>query len=192
MFSRFVAELRSSPRLRLGLAAILGILWLYAILLLRDAVDAKMVQHQTLVRQIARAKTEAAQTQWRERAEAAKMAQVELESRLWQNGTLGLAQAAFQDWLNQQLVRAAIGRPAVTLAAMDEEGGKQAEGIPDDLWKVKAKLEFDFAPQSFNSLMAQLGGNDKRVVVETLNIRTEPIPRVEAVVAAYFQKARTP
>jgi hypothetical protein len=56
------------------------------------------------------------------------------------------------------------------------------------LWKVRAKLEFDFTPPGLMNLLKQITVNPQQVVVESLNIRKEPVPRVDMVLVANFQK----
>ena len=190
MVKLFLAELRNSARLRLGVALIFGVIWVYAILLLRDAQVAATAEYRSTSIKLSRLQAATEQGDWRERLTAAKTLQAELEGRLWRGATIGLARAAFQDNLNQQMRQAAVTRPSVSMGTADEENrgeGAQAGAI-DDLWKVKAKLVFDFNPISFNKLFVQLAEHPHRVVVESLHITKEPIPRVEAVLAAYFQK----
>lgn len=185
--------------MRWGLWLIFGILWLYAVLLLRDLVSEQTEQYANIAKKVARLQAEVQQQAWQDRVEPAKILRVQMESRLWQASTAGLAQAAFQDWLNQIFLQAAVSRPTITLSALDEKTPEKTDevektgttaAVPVDLWKVKAKLEFDFNPPAFLSLMTLIGGHDKKTVIESLIIRKEPFPRVEAVVAAYFQKQK--
>lgn len=201
MFATYLAQIRNNPRLRWGIWLIFGILWLYAILVLRDQLGEKTEQYAGTLKKLARIQAEASQKDWLERVGPAKILRVQVESRLWQAGTSGLAQAAFQDWLNQMFLQAAVSRPTITLSALDEKVPEKADeaekagataAVPDDLWKVKAKLEFDFNPPAFLSLMTLIGGYEKKTVFESLVIRKEPFPRVEAVVVAYFQKQKNP
>lgn len=186
MLNQFLFELKNSIRLRLGLALVVAVLWLNGVLSLRDALTEEARRTAQLAGQINRARQYAAQTEWPERAKQAQIAKVELEGRLWRSGTPGLAQAAFQDWLTQNLKRAEVGRPDVTMVP-DAGGGKAGEGT--DLWKIKAKLAFDFSPRSFESLMGQLVNHERQIVIEQLIVRRESLPRVEAVLVAPFQKA---
>lgn len=193
-FSALLSGLKANPRLRLGLWLIVGIAWLYGLLLLRDEALHATSEHQTLAKKIARIQAQAAQSEWPERVEPAQALQLELESRLWRESTIGLAQAAFQDWLNQAVQQASLTRPMVTVAAQEESATeKNAAGATEtdhngNIWKVSAKLGFDFAPKSFYALMERLAGHDKQIVVETLIIRGAPTPRAEMVLVAYFQK----
>ncbi len=198
MIDQFIAEIRGNWRLRALLAGAIAVLWVYAILNLREAAGARSQQYVGLEKQIARTRAQVAQTDWQKRLDSAKLLQVELEGRLWQNSTQGLAQAAFQDWLTQATIRATLGRPAVTMLALEDKGdaapASQADGTASgtptvQLWKVRAKVEFDLTPAGLLNLLKQIAVNPQQVVVESMNIRKEPVPRVDMLLVANFQRA---
>jgi hypothetical protein len=153
---------------------------------LRDHLEEAAKRHAQLAAQINRLRQYATQTDWPERAKQAQMAQVELEGRLWRSGTPGLAQAAFQDWLAQNMSKAALAHHEETLV---QEGDIHKTDSADEIWKIKAKLSFDFSPQSFTAWMAGLVSAERQVAIEKLIVRTEPKPHVEAILVAPFQKA---
>ncbi len=197
--NKLFSELQSNQRLRWGCWLILGILWFYGTLLLRDGAQAYVDQYGGTLKQYSRLTALAGQKQWLERGEAAKLLKVQMEGRLWQAGTPGLAQATFQDWMSQTLTQAGTTRPALTVTIFDEksadvpgQNAKEGAGEPvlADLWKITARAEFDFSPPSFYKLMVQLGSNERRVVIESLTIRKEPAPRADIVMVAYFQKGK--
>ena len=123
--------------------------------------------------------------------------QLDLENGLWRESTIGLAQATFHDWLSQLIQQADIAKPQLMVAAQDEEsaggegaasaGGRGTLAAPG-LWKVSARLAFDFNPQSFYPLLTRLTTQGKKVIVESLAIRSTPTPKAELVLVAYFQK----
>jgi hypothetical protein len=198
VIKQFLAEFRANWRLRMLLAGALAVLWVYLVIDLRELAIAKTQQYIGLERQIAKTRLQANQADWPKRLESIQLMQVELEGRLWQNSTPGLAQAAFQDWLTQATIRASLGRPAVTMLAVDEktDGGTPDGGaanpappIASQLWKVRAKVEFDFTPPGLMNLLRQIAMNPQQVVIESLNIRKEPVPRVDMLLVANFQKA---
>ena len=192
MFDQLLSQLRENPRLRWGLWSIAAILWLYGILLMRDALQENTVQYESALKRAVALQAKGGEKAWLERAEQARLLRVELDGRLWRAATPGLAQAAFQDWLNQSLLQAAIARPAITLAESGggekEAGDAAAAGMPEGIWPVKAKLEFDFDPKTFLALTRRLAENPQKVAVESLSIRLEPSPRAEATLVAYFHK----
>ncbi len=189
-----LAGIKTNPRLRLGIWLIVGIAWLYGLLLLRDEVKHATSEHQALAKKVARVGAQAGQNEWVERVEPAQAMQLQLESRLWRESTIGLAQAGFQDWINQAVQQASLTRPVVSVAVQEESASdKNAAGTKEtepnrDLWKVSAKLSFDFTPKNLYALLGRLAGHDKQIVVETLVIRGAPAPRAELLLVAYFQK----
>jgi hypothetical protein len=192
-FSRLQAAVRANPRLRWGLWLIAGILWFYAVLLLRDEAGARRLAVENLSKRAARAQSLAGEADWPARLRSAQAVQQNLESRLWQAGTLGLAQAAFQDWLNQAARQAGLSRPVITVAAPEESPANRppasAPGVPPpDLWKATARLRFDFDPAALYRLLAQIESHEKMLSVESLTMRSAPTPGAEIVVVAYFQK----
>ena len=197
MMDDFLSQLRTNSRLRWGLALILGIGWLYGVLVLRDSLQEQSQRLRAATQSIARIKTQLAQPEWASRAVAARAMGVQLDGRLWQAATPGLAQAAFQDWLSSTMVKSATTGPQVTVALVEDAPTNLAtsatppEGTsatPTDLWKIKAKLNFDFNAATLLDFLARMENNDKQIVVSTLVVRKEPAPRVELEVVAYFQK----
>lgn len=192
-----VAELKANPRLRWGLWAIIGVLWFYGVLELRDAVQSKSDSYLALSKKVTRSQGTAAQSEWPSRLRDAQSLQINLESRLWRENTIGLAQATLHDWLNQLAQQAKLTKVQLLVAAQDNEsaGGKEpasSDGsgtrIASDLWKVSAKLAFDFNPQGFYPLLTRISTHEKKVVVEALVIRSAPTPKAELMLVAYFHK----
>ena len=188
------ASVKDNPRLRLGLWLVVGIIWLYGVLLLRDEVRLATSEYEASAKKVARIEALSRQTEWMARAEPVQALQIELESRLWREGTIGLAQATFQDWLNQAVLQSGVNRAAVTVAAQEENTPEKSTTVKSDsgfdreLWKVSAKVGFDFIPKSLYALLGRLEGHDKQIIVESLVVRSLPSPRAEMVLVAYFQK----
>lgn len=199
MMADFLNQLRTNPRLRMGLVLIIAIAWLYGVLTLRDEVKAQNQRFRASNLAIGRLQAQLAEPEWTSRAPAARALAVQLESKLWQAPTPGLAQAAYQDWVTITMVKAGITSPQVTVSVVEEAAGSNAgapadaTATPDalaDLWKLKAKLYFEFNPPALMDFLATMENNDRQTVVRTLTIRKEPTPRVEMELIAYFQKQK--
>lgn len=193
MFEDFSNQLRDTPRLRWGLALIIGILWLYGVLILRDNLQEKEQQYTAAARSLQRLRTELTQPEWLGRAAPAKAMAVQLESRLWQAPTSGLAQAAFQEWLSSVIAQSGLKGAQITGAAVDEgtsaaEPNANSSPIPKGLRKVSAKLRFEFVAASLLNLLKLIETSDKLAVVTSLSVRKDPPPSVEMEIVAYFQK----
>jgi hypothetical protein len=198
MLENLRAELRANPRARVGIALIVAVIWFYAALLLRDARDQQQQQYRIAASHLARVQAVAAQKDWPARLAAATTLRADVESMLWRGTTLGLARATLQDWLDQHLRAAGVPRPVVRLGTGEGDAGAGLGGVADgtdaangalrDVWRVRAKLTFDFTPGSLNALLLKLEQNRPRMVVEALRVSKDPVPRVEMDVVAFFQK----
>ncbi|OGA46074.1 MAG: hypothetical protein A3G25_20990 [Betaproteobacteria bacterium RIFCSPLOWO2_12_FULL_63_13] len=192
-----LAEVKTNPRLRWGLWTIVGVLWFYGVLELRDAVQGKNDSYLALGKKVMRMKETAGQSEWPSRLRDTQSLQLNLESRLWRENTIGLAQATFHDWLNQLAQQANLTKVQLVVAVQDGEsaGGKESAGsdgsgtrIASDLWKVSAKLNFDFNPQSLYPFLTRISTHERKVAVESLVIRSTPTPKAELMLVAYFRK----
>ena len=191
-------QLRDNRRLRWGIAVIVGMGWLYGILVLRDEVADQTLRYRSATQAVARLQAQLAQPEWTDRAAAARALAVQLEGRLWQAPTPGLAQSAYQDWVSATLIKAGFTNPQVTVTVVEDAPASStspavspdspAVPAPTDLWKIKAKLNFEFNAPALMDFLARLESHEKQTVVNTLTARKEPAPRVEMEVVAYFQK----
>lgn len=188
MLKQLLAELKASARLRMGVALVAAVVWLYAILLLQEARNDLALKYRGVASKTLRLQSVLREGDWTARLDSAKTLQAEMEGGLWRGDTVGLARASFQDWLNQEMQHASVTHPNLTMSAGNEVRPDSQSAKPEgELWKVGAKLVFDFNPDSLNKLLGQLAGNPHHVIVESLHVTKEPNPRVELMVLAYFQ-----
>lgn len=189
-FAQLISEFKASPRLRVGAWFCLAILWFYGILHVQETIVAKGKEYEALVKRSARAHAIADQKIWHVRLDDARAVEKSLASLLWREQTQGLAQAAFQDWLVQTLQQAAISKPQLTVVA--QEGPKPSGGSKnaEEIWKISARVAFDFNPKTFSQFVDKLAGREKWIVLETLNVRSSPSPRAEMTLVTYFAKAK--
>ena len=195
MLDNVLNELRNNPRLRWGMWLIVGIFWLYAVILLSETLQEQQERYRTTAQAVSRLRAQLAQPEWVSRAESAKTMAVQLEGRLWQAPTSGLAQAAFQDWLNAALAKAGAVHPVITVTVIDEIDTAQINPAqdtgtttPPDLWKITAKLGFGFDAATLLDFLDQIENNDREIVVNSITVRKEPSGHVEMELNAYFQK----
>jgi hypothetical protein len=174
--------LRKSRVLRVGLAAVIGILWLNMILDLRDKVAADEASYRNSVHKYQRTAAEANQKEWPARAEQAEKAVATQEQRLWRGDNLGLAQANFQDWLNAELVRLKANRPTVRLANTEADTG--SNGLPDDIRPLRAEVSFDTNTPIVTPLLADMAVNKQAIEVESMTVKPI-VARTEMVVTGY-------
>jgi hypothetical protein len=183
----FIAQIRSNPRLRIGLALITGIIWLSLLLDLRDDNHALVEKYQQTASQLARYSSQQKQGQWIQRAQDAKDVLGAAEGRIWQEPTLGLAQAELRDWLLHELQesKAAMYNVKVSESA-DDKGGKsgKADDAPADLVHVRATLEFNTDAVALDKFLATLADADHQIVVENLSVKQ---PRTSMTVATWYK-----
>ena len=73
MIDDFIKQLRDNPRLRWGVALIVGLFWLYAILLLRETLLEQEQQHRATAQSISWLRAQLAQPEWAARVAPAKI-----------------------------------------------------------------------------------------------------------------------
>lgn len=202
MFSTFKADLQSTPRLRLWLALIVAAIGLYSLLVLRETLQNAEQKERAASLTISRLHAQLGQAEWLERLPPAQVMHAQMEGRLWQAPTGGLAQAALQDWLTAALAQAKATKTMLTVTMIDEltadasapapaPAGAAGDGTaptPPDLWKIKATVGFDFNQTSLLDLLQRIEAHDKHLVVNALSVRKEPLARVEIELLGYFQK----
>lgn len=181
-------EFRASRTLRYGIYAIAALLWLYAILVLRDAATAKRESWLGAEARIVRAKALAASGDWATRSTEVKSALADYETLLWKDGSVGLSQASAQESLARSLAAAGLAvrqvRPSVGDSAVSNE--------LSDVLPIRIQASFDFRQPAFHNWLALLGKEraEKRpaFVIDSLTVRGAPTPVVEVVLAAYAVK----
>ena len=179
-FSTLIIELRQNTRLRVGIWLIVALLLSYLTLLFNDYnAQIKQDYHNALTR-FNQLQTLSQQTFWLERANQAQTLRTQLETRLWQADTKGLAQATFQKWLKTQADRATLENVRLQV--------EPALDVPhhSHLWQVTARLQARFTPNSLNMLLLAIAKQLQLTVIERLEVRQNQ-PRITVIIHAYFQ-----
>jgi hypothetical protein len=179
MFATLISEFQANARLRIGFWLIMAIVLSYPLLWLDDYRQKLAEDHAQAVQQLQRVQNISAQDAWNEKAKQAKALRVQLEDKLWQAGSKGLAQATIQSWLQQQFALVKIEQPRITVEAAQDM--QTHEGI----WRVSAKCEGQFEAKNFDALLAVFARHPQWVVVERLDILNNK--RFTLYLNAYFQ-----
>lgn len=181
-------ELKGNARLRAGIAAALALVF---VSLLLDAQGALRAKSATVARERARLETTAAQARdavWMDRAQAARAARSELESRLWRASSTGEAEAAFVDWMNRELAdaKATVTNVVSAVAPGGAAPGTSAGGplLPEGMLLLRLNVAFAFVPGALERVLDRILGSERYVVVESLTVKQRPLPRVEMVVTS--------
>ena len=193
------SQLRNNHRLRWGVLLILSLFWLYAIILMQEALQETTQQYRSTTQSVTRLREQLAQPDWLARVTPARTMAVQMEGRLWQAPTPGLAQAAFQDWLGGALARAGATHSQITATVLEDTAASATDpdrspedAAPTDLWQVKAKLGFDYNTAQLLNFLDQIESHDKLIVVTALKASQAPQSRVEMELTGYFQKQAVP
>ncbi len=198
-------EWNENASVRTGVLLIVGILWLYGLLVWHDTLGERDRALEQKARQLARVEAQAAETQWPDRLKEAEGRLLRFESSVKVVDSLGQAQADLQDWLNEQARTATLRSVAVTLAGAapanvlgSSQPGATSAGSPRSLangpevalglgWVVRAKLQSEFSPVAAYDLLAALSSGSRRVWIESMAIRLQPAPRLELQVASAYR-----
>lgn len=183
LLNSFSKEFQQNLRLRLGSGLIVIILVIYVVLELNDYQHRLQQDYHHAVAQLTRLQSVATQEQWPERAAKTPPLLAQLEARLWQANTKGLAQATFQKWLNEQVNLTKINNARLTVdPAIEVEHYSY-------LWQVTAQLEGQFESNQVNNLLLAIAQNIQMTVTERFDIFPAASNlKFTLIITAYFQK----
>jgi len=180
----WIQELQANKRLRLGMWMILAILLSYAVLWLGDYRQQLIQDYQAAFTRLTQLETIAEQTEWLERAEAAKQLRKQAEKRLWQTQNIGLARAELQNWLEQQMQ--AVGVAEARTKIKIEEVREIQQPFP--VWRLSAHLtNIPFEIERLNDLVLAIVQHPQMVLIDRLEVRDNQRHLFSIVVTAYFQ-----
>lgn len=189
-----ILEIKRNPRLRIGLVIIVAIFWFTAILELRDRVAVVSQGAVAQSRQIARLDRQGAQKGWLQMARVGAERRREAESVLWSKDTVGSANAALQDWLQEKAKQSGITKFQINLTDADEAGpiglntfSEKSENTPVGVKKIRGRLNFDFDGASFDKFMAAVTAGEHRIFIDNLLVRNIAPARAEI---QFFSLAR--
>jgi len=175
-------ELQSNTRLRVGLWLIAGIIAIYGILLLDDQRLKLQGEYKTTVARLHQLENIAQQADWTKRADEIKKLRQDLESKLWQANTQGLAEANLQAWFDKQLKELEINVQRLKVESVVESQPTMK------LWKVTAHIGAKFVPKQFDGLLLAMAKNPQWLIIERLDVfGANRNPRFVIIASAYFQ-----
>jgi len=193
--AKLLGEWHTNARLRWAVYLLLGIVWLYAILVLRDAVSTEYGKWDAMEASIARARSTAAEADWPTRAQEIKVALNDLEALLWRDGSIGLSQAAFEERVAQSLAASGVVVRSLRTTVGTEIAAAPAQA---SLVQLRSRVQVDFRPATMYNWLASLARvryeKAPSMFVETLNIRPASFGQLataEIEVVGYAVKATT-
>jgi hypothetical protein len=186
------AEWAANGRLRVGVYVLLGIFWLYGVLVLKDFVAAEKGVWEGMESKTARARATAAAADWASRSVEMKGAVGDLEALLWKEGSVGLSEASFGERISQSFAQSGVALRSIRTSAVADAGGTAGQL---GLIELRARAQVEFRPATFYPWLAMLAKSklDKApsIFVEGLTIRAAPPGQqtVELELVAYAVKA---
>lgn len=172
-------EAKANPRILVGLAAILLLIWSYGLIGLVDAVDAAGRRLADAEVEIRRTTALAGEAGWEARAAEAEALKARLLQRLWGGETEGQAQADFQEAISKAARESGLGRPQIRV----DRDPTQTAGL--GVRVLGASIGADFAPEPLSNFLVKLAQLERTIQVRRLTATRQPIARLDMVVAAY-------
>lgn len=167
-------------RLRAGLWLALGIVWIYALQLLSDSVDAARGASAALTEEISRLKPLARDNAWPARVDEARQQLAALHSMQWPEADVGLAEAAFQDW-----VRATAAAAGLRVRELSLARSATASGAPEALREaegqsIKLRMNVELGRNELLAFLSEVGHQQRVVVVDRLALNlASPVGNAE-------------
>ena len=189
--NRWLDELRGNPRLRIGLVAVGVLVWLLGLQQLSDGLDAARAELAQSSEELQRLRTLRGEQHWPAFRDQAQTRLADYRSLAWREESEGRMQAMLQDWLREQLATAGL-QPrelAVTVLpprAAPAAGDKRQAELPADMRLARARLSFDFKPDTLHQLLAALAASHRWIWVSRLAVENDNRRTVELELEALF------
>lgn len=181
LFGNVISQARSNPRVGYGLCAIVIITLMTGLLYFDDLVESDQQAVMGLQHQQARLEALSREHDWANRHRMAEALSAQLQSRLWEAETDGLARAGFQDWLRGLAAKSGLNRVDVHVEIESNSNNSLK------VRKMSATLSGSFTPHSLEELLDQLLRSSRMIIIDRLRIQHLPIPRIELMVATYLR-----
>jgi hypothetical protein len=167
----------ASPRLRMGALAIVGLLWIQALLVANDTAAAWQAAEQAQRDELARVQAASRDRSWPQRADDARQQVDAMRSMLWSETDRGLAEAALQDWVRATAAKAGL---RVREVALVRGAAGAAASAPAGTQVVRARAVAEWDRVSLAGFLAEAAQHERRVIVDRLALRpTSQPPQAE-------------
>lgn len=163
-----------NARLRMASWAVVGILWIYGLMLVSDNAPRIQAELGAMKSELAKLKGGGDAALWAQRRQDAEQWLTAAEALSWAEQRPGLAQAEIQDWLRGTATKAGMSVRELRLAAA--EASPAASSVPA-AGVVKLRLSVDFTPLALAGFLNELGEAERGVMVERLQLKTWTKPQ---------------
>jgi hypothetical protein len=173
------AQLMTQARLRVGLIAIIAILWVYGLLVAGDQAVAIGASTKLLREEVARVQPLAKERGWAERAEDARRQLTAVQGMQWVESDLGLVEARFQDWLRATAAKSGLSvRDLVLTRALNAAPAAAASAPVAGPQVIRARLVVDHNRLALLAFLSEVGRNERVIVVDRLLMRLAAQPSI--------------
>lgn len=184
-------DLRGNPRLRAGLVLVVVLIWLLGLFELLDRLDAARGERARVSDEVERLRVVRSEGQWLGVRDQAQARLADYRSLAWREESEGRMQAMLQDWLRDQL--AAVGaeprelsvtvQPARSVAPANDSRKPE---LPADMRIARARLSFDFKPDTLHQFLARLPASLRWISVVRMTVENDSRRLVELELEALF------
>lgn len=179
LIARLQAELRTNRRSAIGSFVIFGLLALYGLSLLDDAVNTLRTRYAEESHRLNILSMYAQESEWPQRAAASAKLRQSLEARLWKSENDGMARADIQDWMSGQAREAGLQRVQINLDS------SKSENLPDKFRKITATLTAQYTESSLLAFLDRISRDSRFLIVDHLLVREKPIASMELKLTAF-------
>lgn len=179
-------RLEANPRLAVGVAVAVGLVWVFLLLDLADRLDAARSAERSAALQLERLRGVTGDERWPGLLDTVNQRLTAFRDRAWREDSEGLVQARMQDWLQEQLGAAGLVQRELSVSLPVPLEAREGVEAPPDMRLVTARLSVDFTPQGLNSLLARIAGSTHWVRVDRLLVRNWGNPTVELELSGLF------
>lgn len=176
---RWRSELRDNRRATVGALVIWGLVVVYGLTVLDDAVDALRARAADANHRLNIFLTSAQEKEWPERAASSAKLRQSLEARLWKSENEGMAKADIQDWVSGQAREAGLQRVQISLDS------SKLTNLPVQLQQITATLTALYTESSLLSFLDRVSRDPRFLVVDHLSVREKPIASMELKLTAF-------
>ncbi len=178
--ARAAEEFAGSPRLRLGGYLALALLLAYWLLVRSADLAAAGADHAAAAERLQRAEALLATQDWQQRLAAAAAADAALEGRFWKAQTPAQAQAQLRKALADIAAEAGVREPRL------QSGIGQPVPAAPGLWRAQVRLAGGYPSGGELRLLHALAMQEKKIVVDRLDITPGRSNRLLLLASAYF------
>jgi hypothetical protein len=174
-------EVARNPRLHYGILAILGILLLGSWFGIEDGHRRAQSAADTASQYLVTLRRLAGQTEWQKRSDTVERLRAQIENRLWDAESDGLAQANFQDLIAKFAERNKLEATDIRVEIV------AAVGTSTKLRQMTASLSGRFDGEKLQNFLANLARDRHFLVVDHLRIETIPVPKYVMTLTTYLR-----